>query len=60
MNINIPNDATNGDAIMAMFPNAEKEYFSSTDTSIWFKHPMGCRIIFSNHWWYAPYKENKE
>ena len=51
--IEIPNNATNGDVIKALFPNA-----SNWGTVMMDKQE---NILFTNinyHWWLEPYKEN--
>jgi hypothetical protein len=51
----IPNGATNGDMIKAMFPNARVD-----DTSEKFGQLSICthdaKSVFSSDWWNAPYK----
>lgn len=64
MNINIPNDATNGDVIKTLFPNVEikechKDMYGTPHIY------MVCKLdiyptSFTSDFWNAPYKENKE
>jgi len=50
--IPIPDGATNGDMIKAMFPNELPTIITST---LWWGDNMG----FNKDWWNAPYKNNK-
>lgn len=52
----IPDNATNGDVIKALFPKADidgrhKEVYVVIDDEV---------LDFSENWWFAHYKENKE
>ena len=59
--INVPKDATNGDVIMAMFPDAEIFVLADGTKSV--KHkgymPHGCWVHYEAEWWNAPYKGRK-
>lgn len=54
--INIPEDATNGDVIKAMFPDAEpiKKYTNSVFIRAWKPFFVACE--FDTDWWNAKYK----
>lgn len=62
MTIDIPNNATNGDVIKALFPNClicgeTGESF----VSFWYtKEEDGRYVNFRKFWWDSPYKENKQ
>lgn len=51
--IPIPDNATNGDVIMAMFPDAEI-HLDGNDVFI---HHMGFWIKCNIRWWNAPYQK---
>lgn len=54
--INIPEAATNGEVIKAMFPNCEVITILYGITSVKYrKH--GCWVHYESDWWNAPYKE---
>jgi len=60
----IPEDATNGDVIKAMFPNASIHYHKADElvddyVSV---NIIGCDIQqdYSAEWWDAPYKVERE
>ena len=53
--IAISNDATNGDIIKAMFPNASIEV---RNISVYVD--LGNIVGFSRSWWDAPYKQESE
>lgn len=55
--IEIPKNATNGDAIKALFPNIET--FEPNKYEIAIKQNLGW-LAFKKDWWNAPYKENKQ
>lgn len=59
MKIEIPNNATNGEVIKALFPKASirKDVLGN----IWITSPYQLgTITFREVWWEEPYKENKE
>ncbi len=60
MTIEIPNKATNGDVIKALFPNClicTGESF----VSFWYtKEEDGRYVQFRNFWWNAPYEEDEQ
>ena len=49
----IPDNATNGDMIKAMFPN---ELLTSITSTLWW----GDNMSFYKDWWNAPYKGGEE
>lgn len=51
--IPIPDNATNGDMIKAMFPN---ELLTSITSTLWW----GDNMSFNKDWWNAPYKRGTE
>ena len=51
--IPIPDSATNGDVIKAMFPNLKVE---DNGGSIYLHYPNGGWIVIDKDWWNAPYK----
>lgn len=54
----IPQNATNGDVIEAMFPDCEG--ISLADGTISVKYEKhGCWVHYEYDWWNAPYKEVK-
>ena len=55
--IPIPNNATNGDMIMVMFPNAELYHGFRGIVGVKFGNMT---VVFDEHWWNAPYKADKE
>ena len=57
--IEIPDNATNGDMIKAMFPKAPIKYEEFL-IKIHFYEPAKIDITFHKCWWDAPYKENKK
>lgn len=57
--IEIPENATNGDMIKAMFPKAPIKYEEFL-IKIHFYEPAKIDITFHKCWWDAPYKENKK
>ena len=62
MNINIPDNATNGDVIKALFPNWEYKD-SAVKIGYDYNHYIDCYVTktwvvsFDKYWWNAPYKE---
>ena len=57
----IPNNATNGDVIKALFPDCIILDKGESFCSFWYtKEDEGRYVNFTNQWWNAPYKENKE
>ena len=60
--INIPEDATNGEVIKAMFPNAEYDYHEKSelvDAHVTvFINDCDTYQDYSMDWWNAKYKEN--
>ena len=55
----LPENATNGDVIKAIFPNVEIARIQANCVIIWIDKPwIKCEI--SNHWWNAPYKAESE
>lgn len=48
----LPADATNGDAIKAIFPGGTETYVG---TKVHYIHPNGYSSEFDAHWWQAPY-----
>lgn len=60
MIINIPNNATNGDVIKALFPDCLILDKGESFCSFWYtKEDEGRYVNFINQWWNAPYKENE-
>ena len=60
----IPTNATNGDMIKAMFPNAEIEIHEAnevvgTHVSVSVDENEGIHY-YSLEWWYAPYKKSED
>lgn len=56
----ISEDATNGDMIKAMFPNADIEYWAEYSTyNVEFPNDNDVKH-FSYDWWNAPYKAESE
>ena len=49
----LPDNATNGDVIKAMFPN---ELLTSITSTLWW----GDNMSFNKNWWNAPYKKENE
>lgn len=49
----IPDNATNGDVVKAMFPN---ELLTSITSTLWW----GDNMSFNKDWWNAPYKGVEE
>ena len=56
--VKIPADATNGDVIMAMFPNVEIEQLTNMTIAVWYevKGDCGKWVNYSIDWWNAKYK----
>ena len=54
--IPIPEGATNGDMIMAMFPNAKANVFVK-EVGV---KGLDTYSVFTKKWWNAPYKGGKE
>ena len=56
--INIPNNATNGDVIKALFPNSEvcEPIIEDDIIHIIFADKADSAIGFDYSWWNAPYK----
>lgn len=52
----IPEGATNGDVIKAMFPNLKVE---DNGGSIYLHYPNGGWIVIDKDWWNAPYKKSE-
>lgn len=62
--VDLPRNATNGDVIKAMFPNASFHYHKASDivedyVSV---NINDCDTIqdYTMAWWNTPYKENKQ
>ena len=56
----IPDNATNGDVIKAMFPNADIEYWYEYSTyNVEFPNDNDIKH-FSYNWWNAPYKKGEQ
>ena len=58
--IEIPEDATNGDMIKAMFPNCEqKEHMNNGYFEMYFDNDLrnASYMRVSKNWWNAPYKK---
>lgn len=53
----VPDNATNGDIIMAMFPNATVEYLEYSNY-IHIADGIGFKI--NRSWWNAPYQKGDE
>lgn len=51
----IPNDATNGDVIKALFPNTKNRLDENTDIMI-VKWDDGISRFYSHQWWDSPWK----
>ena len=65
--IEIPENATNGDVIKDMFPNAEIKFFVNLSDMHTVQVKFGDNTYFpyddhtfSREWWDAPYGERKE
>lgn len=58
----LPNNATNGEAIKAMFPNIETTgHFIKTEHDVIRHYLIGEEILrCSDSWWNAPYKAESE
>ena len=59
----IPDKATNGDVIKAMFPSIEvidSEVMKKVYTGIPYGELIGASIDCMREWWNAPYQEEKE
>ena len=60
----IPDNATNGDVIKAMFPNFRlTDHFALSETCEIYYFSNGneiCAIRCSKEWWNAPYKAERE
>lgn len=56
--IAIPNNATNGDMIKAIFPSIESRLDEKTGIML-VKWTDGTTKTFKASWWNAPYKESK-
>jgi hypothetical protein len=54
--IEIPDGATNGDMIMAMFPNAKANVFAK-EVGV---KGLDTYSVFTKKWWNAPYEGGKE
>lgn len=59
----IPNNATNGDVIKAMFPDAQIDYHEKSDLvdayiTVFIKGCDTCQD-YSYDWWYTPYKSER-
>ena len=54
----IPDNATNGDVIKAMFPNAKSKRNLASDILYFGRSQTMMR--YTNEWWDAPYKSEKE
>ncbi len=56
----LPQNATNGDVIKAMFPNAQIEYWAEYSTyNVEFPNDNDVKH-FSYDWWNAPYEAGEE
>ena len=57
LSVLIPDNATNGDVIMAMFPNAK--WYVNEDNEVFTDHvTLNDRFVrFNIDWWNAPYKK---
>ncbi len=53
----IPEDATNGDVLLAAFPGLEVKQLGDTVTAERFE-PY-CKMQFSSEWWNTPYNEEQ-
>lgn len=58
----IPRNATNGDMIKAMFPDAQIDYHEESDLAYITVFPKDCDTCqdYSYEWWDAPYKAESE
>ena len=58
--IKIPDNATNGDMIKALFPKASFKYPQSIfETQVKGYIALDFPVKFHRDWWDAPYKENE-
>lgn len=59
--LKIPDNPTNGDMIMAMFPNSlRSDYFENGLTFIYLQDEKESEMVVSEDWWNAPYKRGEE
>ena len=59
LTIPIPEDATNGDVIKAMFPNMEITRIQANCVIIQMVEPFYISCAFSLNWWNAKYKRSE-
>ena len=53
-----PDNATNGDLIKAMFPNAlRSDYFENDTTIIYLQDENESEMVVPEDWWNAPYQK---
>lgn len=57
MNITIPENATNGDMILSLFPNSDIVQKPNGDYMIR-SSLTGYALFFDHDWWNAPYQIN--
>ena len=58
--IDIPDNATNGEVIKALFPNNNTDLLGINDISLIDKETETIIMVVHKWWWNTPYKENKE
>ena len=59
----IPNEATNGDVIMAMFPHAKirtNYYTYYVEVKLEYHSQYDTGLLFDKEWWNAPYQQIKK
>ena len=57
----LPENATNGDVIKAVFPNALiSDYIVNDMTIIYLQDENESEMVVPEDWWFAPYKEGEE